>query len=194
MYSVLKSLTSKRKEISRRSFIKTGLLTATGLSLPVSSLARVTDTVLPEKALSFYNTHTGEKLSKTVYWAQGDYIQENLDQINHILRDHRTDLVNPIDPQLLDLLHAISRQLGTTPPIHIISGFRSPASNRLLQKQTKGVAKGSLHMSGKAIDIRVPGCELGRLRRAAVAQKRGGVGYYPSSNFVHLDTGSVRYW
>src|SRR5690606_38500991 len=99
-----------------------------------------------------------------------------------------------IDPELLDLLHALSRQIGSSLPIHIISAFRSPASNLLLQKQTKGVAKGSLHMSGKAIDIRMPGCALSHLRRAAIAQKRGGVGYYPSSNFIHLDTGRVRYW
>lgn len=186
--------TIRRKEISRRSFLRTGLLTATALSLPVSSVARVVDTIWPEKALSFYNTHTGERLRKAVYWAQGDYIPDTLDQINHILRDHRNDTTKPIDQELLDLLHALSRQIGTGEPIHVISGFRSPASNLLLRQQTQGVAKGSLHTSGKAVDIRIPGCDLTRLRRAAMAQKRGGVGFYPDSNFVHLDTGRVRYW
>ena len=194
MHSVPSPLPGKRKEISRRSFIKTGLLTATGLSLPVSSLARVAETIWPEKSLSFYNTHTGERLRKSVYWAEGDYVPGTLDRINHILRDHRNDAIEPIDPELLDLLHALSLRIGTTQPIHVISGFRSPATNLHLRQQAQGVAKRSLHMSGKAIDIRIPGCDLTRLRRAAMAQKRGGVGFYPASDFVHLDTGRVRYW
>lgn len=194
MHSAKTPLVPGTKISSRRSFLKTGLLTAAGLSLPVSSLARVTDTLWPEKALSFYNTHTGEKLRKTVYWAEGNYIPETLDQINHILRDHRNDMIKPIDPELLDLLHALSPHIGTNLPYHVISGFRSPKSNHLLRRQTQGVASQSLHMSGKAIDIRVPGCDLMRLRRAAIAQKMGGVGFYPDSNFVHLDTGRVRYW
>jgi uncharacterized protein YcbK (DUF882 family) len=193
MHSAKKIPAVPKKEISRRSFLKTGLLTATGLSLPVSSLARVADTFWPEKALSFYNTHTGERLRQAIYWAEGDYIPDTLDQINHLLRDHRNDTIKPIDPALIDLLHALSRQFGAH-PIHVISGFRSPASNLLLLQQTQGVAKRSLHMSGKAADIRIPGCDLSRLRRAAMAQKRGGVGFYPDSNFIHLDTGRVRYW
>jgi uncharacterized protein YcbK (DUF882 family) len=193
MHSAPKIPAVPKKEISRRFFLKTGLLTATGLSLPVSSLARVADTIWPEKALSFYNTHTGERLRQAVYWAEGDYIPDTLDQINHLLRDHRNDTIKPIDPALIDLLHSLSRQFGVH-PIHVISGFRSPASNLLLLQQTQGVAKRSLHMSGKAVDIRIPGCDLSRLRRAAMAQKRGGVGFYPDSNFIHLDTGRVRYW
>lgn len=194
MHSAKDSRAIQKKEISRRSFLKTSLLTATGLSLPVSSLARVADTIWPEKALSFYNTHTGERLRRAVYWAEGNYIPDTLDQIDHLLRDHRNDTIQPIDPALIDLLHALSRQLGTTQPIHIISGFRSPASNLLLRQQAQGVAKRSLHMSGKAVDIRIPDCDLNRLRRAAMSQKRGGVGFYPDSDFVHLDTGRVRYW
>ena len=194
MHSVKNTRTVQKREISRRSFLKTGLLTATGLSLPVSSLARVADTIWPEKVLSFYNTHTGERLRRAVYWAEGNYIPDTLDQIDHLLRDHRNDTIQPIDPALIDLLHALSRQLGTTQPIHVISGFRSPSSNLLLRQQAQGVAKRSLHMSGKAVDIRIPDCDLTRLRRAAMAQKRGGVGFYPDSDFVHLDTGRVRYW
>ena len=194
MHSVKNTRTVQKREISRRSFLKTGLLTATGLSLPVSSLARVADTIWPEKVLSFYNTHTGERLRRAVYWAEGNYIPDTLDQIDHLLRDHRNDTIQSIDPALIDLLHALSRQLGTTQPIHVISGFRSPSSNLLLRQQAQGVAKRSLHMSGKAIDIRIPACDLTRLRRAAMSQQRGGVGFYPDSDFVHLDTGRVRHW
>lgn len=194
MHPVKNTRSGQKRAFTRRSFLKTGLLTATGLSLPVSSLAKVADTLWPEKTLSFYNTHTGETLRKAVFWAEGDYIPDTLDQINHLLRDFRNDTIKPIDPDLIDLLHLLSRRLGTTLPIHVISGYRSPATNLLLRQQTQGVAKRSLHMSGKAIDIRIPGCDLTRLRRVAMAQKGGGVGYYPDSNFVHLDTGRVRFW
>lgn len=183
-----------RTEISRRSFIKTGLMAAAGLALPVSSLARVTDAVWPEKTLSFYNTHTGEKLNRAVFWTPDGYIRETLDDINHLLRDHRANEVKPIDPQLLDLLHAISQKVQSSSPFHVISGFRSPSTNTHLRNQSKGVAKRSLHMDGKAIDIRVPGRDLTVLQRAAKSLKRGGVGFYRDSNFVHVDTGRVRYW
>ena len=182
------------KEISRRSFLKTGLLATAGLTLPVSSFARIADSLAPEKTLSFYNTHTGEKLKKATFWTQGKYVPGTLDEINYILRDFRADEINPIDPQLLDLLYAISRKLGTDKPFHIISGFRAPSTNSFLRQQSQGVAKRSLHMEGKAIDIRMPGQDLTALRQVAVALKRGGVGLYPESNFVHIDTGRVRYW
>lgn len=182
------------KEISRRSFLKTGLLATAGLALPVSSLARVADSLTPEKTLSFYNTHTGERLKKATYWAQGEYIPGTLNEINYILRDFRADEIKVIDPRLLDLLHALSRKLHADKPFHIISAFRSPTTNSFLRQQSQGVAKGSLHMAGRAIDIRMPGCDLSKLHRAAQALKRGGVGLYPGSDFVHLDTGRVRYW
>jgi len=194
MHSDQNAIFTMRKEISRRSFLKTGLLATAGLALPVSSFARVADSLTPEKNLSFYNTHTGEKLKKATYWAQGEYIPGTLDEINYILRDFRADEIKPIDPQLLDLLHGLSRKLATNKPFHIISGFRSPATNSFLRRQSQGVAKHSLHMEGKAIDIRMPGCDLTTLHRAAKALKRGGVGLYPASDFVHVDTGRVRYW
>lgn len=194
MPSVQHNILTMPKEFSRRSFLKTGLLAAAGLALPVSSFARVADSLSPEKTLSFYNTHTGEKLKKATYWTQGEYVPDTLNEINFILRDFRVDEIKPIDPQLLDLLHAISRKLGTDKPFHIISGFRSPTTNLFLRQHTQGVAKGSLHMAGKAIDIRMPGCDLTKLHRTARALKRGGVGLYPDSDFVHVDTGRVRYW
>lgn len=150
----------------------------------------------PERILSFFNTHTGERL-KTSYCCGGVYQPEALRQVNHILRDFRVNEVKPIDPKLLDLLHELGGTLETDQPFHIISGYRSPKTNALLRERggsTTGVANHSLHMVGQAIDIRVPGVKLDQLRGAARALKIGGVGFYPDLNFVHVDVGRVRYW
>ena len=117
-----------------------------------------------------------------------------LAEINHILRDHRTGEVREIEPALLDLLCALHQKLGSTAPFSIISGYRSPETNSHLSSKSNGVVKNSMHLLGKAIDIRLPGHELKTLQRAAVDLQRGGVGYYPSSDFVHVDVGRVRYW
>jgi uncharacterized protein YcbK (DUF882 family) len=111
-----------------------------------------------------------------------------------VLRDHRTDEVAEMDPRLLDLLFNLQGKLGASTPFHVISGYRSPRSNAMLVAKGGGVAKKSLHMQGKAIDIRLPGRELADLRKAALGLKAGGVGYYPKSDFVHVDVGRVRHW
>ncbi len=147
----------------------------------------------PERDLSFLNLHTGERL-KVTYWANGDFVAESLSEINHLLRDFRTGDTHRIDPRLLDILYGVREQLGTHKEFHIISGYRSPKTNHLLRTRSHGVAKHSLHMQGKAIDIRVPGYDIHRLQRAAKSLKAGGVGLYTKSNFVHVDTGRVRYW
>lgn len=147
----------------------------------------------PERSLSLRNLHTGEKLRAT-FWAQGDYIGEELRAVNRVLRDHRSGDVHPMDPKLLDLLYLLQQSVAVKGSFHIISGYRSPATNQKLRANSSGVAKKSLHMQGKAIDIRLPGCELKHLRDAALALKAGGVGYYPGSNFIHVDTGRVRSW
>ena len=147
----------------------------------------------PERSLAFYNTHTGEQL-KIVYWEQGNYLEESLGAINHILRDPRTNEIKDIDTGLLDLLFAIRNELETQQPFHIISGYRSPDTNAFLRAHSTGIAEHSLHLVGKAIDIRTPGRELRVLHKTAVALKGGGVGYYPKSDFVHVDVGRVRYW
>jgi uncharacterized protein YcbK (DUF882 family) len=150
----------------------------------------------PERVLSFFNTHTGERL-KTAYCGGGTYRPDALSEINHILRDFRANEIKPIDPKLLDLLHELGGTLETDQAIHIISGYRSPVTNAQLRERggsNTGVASHSLHIDGKAIDIRIPGVRLENLRAAARALKLGGVGYYPSSNFVHVDTGRVRFW
>lgn len=146
-----------------------------------------------ERVLTFENLHTGEKL-KTTYWANGTYIKDNLADINHILRDFRTNDVMPIDPKLLNLLYALKLKVNSNKPFGIISGYRSPATNTMLNANSSGVASRSLHLEGKAIDISVPGQNLVGLHQAALALRGGGVGYYPGSGFIHMDTGRVRFW
>ena len=146
-----------------------------------------------KRRISLYNTHTGES-TDICYYDQGNYCPKALNRINHILRDHRTNDVKPIDLQLLDHLHAIKLKIGATSPFHVISGYRSPATNAMLRKISNGVARTSYHIQGKAIDIRLPGYDTRRLRNACISLRTGGVGYYKDSNFVHLDTGPIRAW
>jgi uncharacterized protein YcbK (DUF882 family) len=179
--------------LNRRRFLLYGTVTAVNCFFPVSILAAVERILTPEKNLSFYNTHTQENLD-ICYYLQGHYRTKALTQINYILRDHRTNEIRPIDTRLLDLLHDISSGLQNRSPFHVISGYRSPASNARLRRKYKKVAAFSLHMKGKAIDIRLPGCPTRRLREAALNLRRGGVGYYPRTDFVHVDVGRVRHW
>jgi len=157
------------------------------------ALARAAVAAPHERSLRFYNTHTGESL-RTMFWAEGQFIPEALQDINRLLRDHRSNTVAPIDPELIVLLNKVSTQFGSNNVIHVISGYRSPETNRKLAEASGGVAKHSMHLEGKAIDVRIPGYDLNDLRKAALVQKRGGVGYYPDSRFVHMDTGRVRHW
>lgn len=185
-----------RTGLHRRAFIGFGAAAAAAALSPLRAHAAPPAKKAPVRSLSFFNTHTGERL-KSTYCCDGRYEPEALKQINHILRDWRVGQVKPIDPKLLDLLHELSGTLETDSPFHIISGYRSPVTNATLRTKGgahTGVATQSLHMVGKAIDIRVPGVKLDHLRSAARSLKLGGVGYYPSSNFVHLDTGRVRFW
>jgi len=182
-----------QRKLDRRSLLKAGMLAVSGCIFPYTAFGALEEQLPPNRSLSLYSLHTGESL-KTFYWSQGKYISEALVDINYILRDHRTREIESIDKRLLDLLYAIGKRLETKDPFKIVSGYRSPSTNTLLRKRSSGVAKGSLHQQGKAVDIRVPGCELSSLRNAAIALKGGGVGYYPSPNFVHIDVGRVRYW
>ena len=147
------------------------------------------------RSLSFNNLHTGERLAVD-YWVDGAYQPEALAEVNHVLRDFRTGDVHMIAPRLLDLLVRIRNRLDTTKPIQVISGYRSPVTNAMLHSahEHSGVAVKSLHMKGMAIDIRVGGRDLQTLHRAALAERSGGVGYYPKSDFVHVDVGRVRRW
>jgi len=145
------------------------------------------------RRLGFYHTHTRESL-ELVYHDGRRYVPESLSRINQFLRDFRTLDVHPIDPGLLDILLATRTALGSEQRFEVISGYRSPATNEMLRHKHKGVAKTSLHMQGRAIDVRLTGIGTDHLHRAALDVGRGGVGYYPESDFVHLDTGHVRSW
>ncbi|HSO07306.1 MAG TPA: DUF882 domain-containing protein [Pelomicrobium sp.] len=164
-----------------------------GLALAPLALTSKSASARAERALSFHHTHTGEQLAVT-YFAAGEYLPEPLAQLDHLLRDFRTGEVTAIDRDLFDQLFLLSRACnGGT--FEIVSGYRSPATNGMLRKAGGGgVAKNSLHMQGRAIDVRLSGYDTAALRRAAVAMGRGGVGYYARSDFVHLDTGRPRTW
>jgi uncharacterized protein YcbK (DUF882 family) len=177
--------------LSRRRFVALGATALAGMLVPGHALA--SGFWSGERALSFYNLHTGESL-KTVYWAENRYISDGLAAINYMMRDFRLNLEVQIDPRLLDVLYALHYKLDTTAPFDLISGYRSPKTNAMLHAHSEAVATYSLHMYGMAADIRVPGRNLANVHRAAVALRRGGVGYYPRANFVHVDVGRVRYW
>lgn len=181
----------------RRRFLQTGVALAVGglvlRSSHAADLHDYYDKGLPVRELAFMNLHTGESLS-TVYWANGDYVAEGLAEINHILRDHRNDMVGTISPHLLDLLYKIQVRFDTTLPFQVFSGYRSPVSNRMLREADPNVAKRSLHMEGMALDFCIEGIELEAIRRVAMELQGGGVGYYPDSHFVHVDIGRVRNW
>lgn len=149
--------------------------------------------VKPARKVSFYNLHTGEKAT-VVYKECGACVPDALAEVNHVLRDWRNNEVHPIDTRLLDLLADLHDDLGTGEPFNVISGYRSPRTNAMLHEQSSGVASKSLHMQGMAIDIRLPDTQLRRIRDTARFMGRGGVGYYESSNFVHVDVGRVRQW
>jgi len=176
--------------LNRREFLCLGAGVATTLLTP-PAFAKISRQ--QERSLSFYHTHTGERTS-TVYWAEGDYLDSGLEEINTILRDHRSGEVYSMDSRLLDLLFVLQSQVDSRKTYQIISGYRSPGTNETLRKKSSGVAKRSYHMQGKAIDVRLPGCDLKKLHSAALALKSGGVGYYPGSNFIHVDVGPVRHW
>lgn len=146
-----------------------------------------------EKTLSFYNTHTHERLT-VIYKNNDNYVLEAMDKIAKIMRDHRTGDIHPIDPELMDFLYDLLTEVGNRGEVNIISGYRSPATNKKLHNLSKGVACRSQHMKGKALDFRLPGTDTAVLRDTARAMKRGGVGYYRKLDFVQIDTGHVRFW
>lgn len=146
-----------------------------------------------QRTLSFYHTHTSEKLAVT-YFENDLYIPSALEKINSFLRDFRSGEVHPIDTKLLDILYSLQCNTGSKGTFDVISGYRSQTTNTMLRGRSNGVAKRSLHTEGKAIDIRLLDVNCKTIRDSAKALKAGGVGYYGKSNFVHLDTGRVRAW
>lgn len=178
-------------KMSRRSVIAAAALASPALSSPFASIAVAG--MHEYRDLAFSHLHTGESL-RVVYWENGEYIANALSEINLLMRDFRTGDVHPIDPAVLDILSTVRGLLDSYARFEIISGFRSPTTNSMLASQNAGVAKKSLHMQGRALDVRLNGVSTEKLRDAATALQAGGVGYYPDSHFVHVDTGRFRTW
>ncbi len=155
--------------------------------------ARAVEAPVVERQLHLINTHNGEELDAR-YFVDGNYIPQQLGALDWLLRDYRTGDIFPIESRLFDLLHELALAAGREPRYEIISGYRSPATNATLVATTDGVSSSSLHMEGRAIDVRLVGLPASALRDLALARRAGGVGYYPVSDFVHLDTGRVRNW
>ncbi|MGE0029850.1 MAG: DUF882 domain-containing protein [Steroidobacteraceae bacterium] len=176
-----------KTSLSRRHLLQSGFgVAAAFAAAPALAVAET-------RGLSFMNTHTGESLAVS-YFRAGTYDPAGLEQIARVLRDHRTGDVHAIDPGLLDLLHDLQVLADRDGAFQVISGYRSPQTNGMLHSRSSGVATRSLHMDGKAIDIRLTGFPTKKLRDLALSLKRGGVGYYAASDFVHVDTGRVRFW
>ncbi len=173
---------------SRRRFLALTALSSPALIWP--GLVRAT---ARPRRLAFHHTHTGEMLDLE-YSEAGRYIPDALVSIDHLLRDFRSGETHPIDPALLDILYSLRQTVHSSTPFEIISGFRSPTTNAMLARNGGGVSRNSLHLSGRAIDIRLPGVTTADLRNAGMRLRAGGVGYYPDSDFIHVDTGRVRYW
>ena len=176
--------------LGRRRLLGLAVAAGCGLLLPP---VRPAGAHSAARRLAFHSIHTGESLRAT-YWEGGRYLPDSLREIDFILRDFRTGDVRTIDPALLDLLHEVCRTMDYDDPISVISGYRCPATNAMLAARSSGVAWNSFHLRGMAIDLRLPGRRLASVRGVAIALGRGGVGYYPGSDFVHVDTGPVRRW
>lgn len=182
-------------QLARRGLLRSGLAVVAGAAatagLTVPALASAD--AYGARKLGFKHLHTGETLD-VAYWENGAYVPGALTEVNHVLRDWRTGQVHEIEPKLLDLLTALQARVGRTERFDVICGYRSPATNAMLHERSAEVATHSLHLVGQAIDIHLPGVELASLRDAAMGLRLGGVGYYPASDFVHVDIGRVRHW
>jgi len=174
-------------QTSRRRFLRQAGAAAAATLLPMSAVWALSS---ERRSLSLVHTHTGERLS-TVYFEGNQYITSELSRINWLLRDFRTGDVHPIDPAVLDILADLRTLTDRDEAYEVISGYRSPKTNAKLHRRSSGVAE---HSEGRAIDVRLPGFSTDRLHELALGMKRGGVGFYPSSDFVHLDNGRVRRW
>ena len=192
--SILETIISESKtNLTRRAFLKFSALSGLMCLMPDRAWAAPSETEFPTRSLFLYNPNTKESLHRT-YWSDGHYDLQALADINHIMRDQHTGEIKSIDTDLRDLLCAIGAALHSKRPLHVISGYRSAITNILLRKRGRPASKNSYHLQGKAADIRIPGRQLSVLRNVSMQLKRGGVGYYPLSGFLHVDVGPIRYW
>lgn len=183
---------------SRRRFLKTAILSGMGCASLFGGAYPATASVLNSleeggRTLSFQNVHTGEVFSGE-YKVGGRYLPDAFSEINRVLRDFRTGDEYPMDPRVVDIMYTIHKKTGRATPFEILSGYRSPKTNQMLRKTSTGVAKNSFHMTGQAIDLRMPSFSTREIRNIALALRAGGVGFYAGSDFVHIDTGQVRSW
>jgi len=187
-------MSGSRKLVSRpsrrRFLMAVGGLCGSAASFAVAPLVAAGGAT---RSLSFIHMHTGEAL-RAVYFQDGSYQPGSLAQIDHLLRDFRTGDVHAIDPGVLDILFALQSSADRDAPFEVISGYRSPQTNSMLHRRSEGVAVHSMHLQGRAIDVRLSGYSTERLAAQARALARGGVGYYARSDFVHVDTGRIRHW
>ncbi len=185
---------AENKEFSRRDMLKMGMAGLMAASVPLLSTAKVNAATSKDRwSISLRHGHTGESYSG-VYRVGDRYLPEAFERINHLLRDFRTGEIFPMDPHVIDIVSMAQRKVNTGRPTEVLSGYRSPRTNAMLRRASGGVAKNSYHMYGQALDIRMPGSSIRRVREAARSLRAGGVGYYPKSGFVHVDTGDVRSW
>lgn len=178
--------------IKRRELIKAGgvVLTAATLWFPGQAEAK---RMMQGREITMRNAHTGQ-VFKGEYWHNGSYVPDAFSEIKQVMKDHRANKTFPIDPRLMDILFVLQKRMDNTKPYDIFSGYRSHETNEKLRRMSFGVAKKSLHMLGQAVDLRLPGSDLGKVRKQAISLKAGGVGYYPESHFLHVDTGRIRQW
>jgi len=186
------------KNISRRNFLGLGAMVAGGAVIASSTpcyasiIARGHD-FNGARRISFRNSHTGE-IFAGVYRVGDKYLPDAFDKINIVMRDFRSNELFPIDPRVIDIIYSVHQMTQQSEPYEILSGYRHPKTNKNLRSNGEGVAKNSLHMTGQAVDLRLPGFDTRQIRNFAVSLKAGGVGYYSKSNFVHMDSGDVRTW
>ncbi len=185
----------QNRVISRRAVLCAGALG--GLLIPAASAAaRAALSAMPDTgtfSITFRNQHTGESFSGA-YKVGTRYIPEAFEKINYVLRDFRTGEVFPIDPRVIDMMYLAQQNAGVRGAYEVLSGYRSARTNAMLGTSSGAVASNSLHMTGQAIDLRLPGIATNRLADITTGLRVGGVGYYRRSNFVHMDTGQVRRW
>ncbi len=185
--------------VSRRKFLGFGALAAGSLAAS-SVVTKASAAIISPgreftgaRKITFRNTHTGETFSG-VYRVGDKYLPDAFDKINIVLRDFRSNEMFPIDPRVMDIIYSVHEMTKQAEPYEILSGYRCPKTNASLRSHSEGVAKNSLHMTGQAIDLRLPGFSTKQIQKLAISLRAGGVGYYPKSDFVHMDTGDVRTW
>jgi len=182
---------TENSQQTRRGFLQLGVAALVcSVSNPVmAAIPRIKGL----RGLAFHNLHTDERLNVT-YWQNGKYSRPAMAKINNILRDHYSGDTHPMDVRLMDLIYDLQNRVGHHGPVEIISGYRSPKTNMMLASYSDGVAKRSYHTKGQAIDLRMQGKSLSKIYHTALNMRRGGVGFYPDSEFVHVDTGPIRTW